>query len=42
MAFTNHALDDMLKHVYDQVTKDIVRCGSRSEDETLQAVSRRA
>ncbi|GAA5867315.1 hypothetical protein JCM3774_003543 [Rhodotorula dairenensis] len=39
LAFTNHALDDMLKHVYDQVTKDVVRCGSRSEDETLQAVS---
>ncbi|GAA5970767.1 hypothetical protein JCM8115_003167 [Rhodotorula mucilaginosa] len=39
LAFTNHALDDMLKHVYEQVTKEIVRCGSRSEDETLQAVS---
>ncbi|GAA5992370.1 hypothetical protein JCM10908_000450 [Rhodotorula pacifica] len=39
LAFTNHALDDMLKHVYDQVTRDIVRCGSRSEEEPLQAIS---
>lgn len=39
LAFTNHALDETLKHVHKSVTENIVRCGSRSEDPALQAVS---
>ncbi|GAA5907010.1 hypothetical protein JCM6882_000031 [Rhodosporidiobolus microsporus] len=41
LAYTNHALDQTLKHVKESVTEKIVRVGSRSQDEDMQAVSRR-
>ncbi|WRT66625.1 uncharacterized protein IL334_003584 [Kwoniella shivajii] len=39
IAYTNHALDQFLEEIYTQVTKDIVRCGSRSKSEIIQALS---
>ncbi|GEM12803.1 P-loop containing nucleoside triphosphate hydrolase protein [Rhodotorula toruloides] len=40
LAFTNHALDEMLKHLIEKsVTTNIVRCGSRSQEEELQEVA---
>ncbi|BGP31025.1 hypothetical protein JCM10296v2_002789 [Rhodotorula toruloides] len=37
LAFTNHALDETLKHLIEKsVTINIVRCGSRSQEEELQ------
>lgn len=40
IAFTNHALDHMLRDVLDgDVTKDIIRLGSRSKDEVVSQYS---
>ncbi|EMD37515.1 hypothetical protein CERSUDRAFT_114154 [Gelatoporia subvermispora B] len=40
IAFTNHALDHMLKSVLDaEITRKIVRLGSRSADETISQFS---
>jgi hypothetical protein len=40
LAFTNHALDHILRAVHDTgVTKDIVRLGSRSKDDVVSEYS---
>jgi hypothetical protein len=39
LAYTNHALDQFLENIYDEVTTEIIRCGSRSKSEKIQAVS---
>ncbi|GAA5831211.1 hypothetical protein JCM5353_007381 [Sporobolomyces roseus] len=36
LSYTNHALDTMLRHIHDDVTKKIVRAGSRSQDPTME------
>ncbi|GAA5934053.1 uncharacterized protein JCM15063_000542 [Sporobolomyces koalae] len=35
LSYTNHALDTMLKHLMEQVTKEIIRAGSRSKDPAM-------
>lgn len=40
LAFTNHALDHILRAVHDsEVTKDLLRLGSRSKDEVVSLYS---
>jgi superfamily I DNA and/or RNA helicase len=40
LAFTNHALDHILRSIHDgEVTRDIVRLGSRSKDEVISEYS---
>ncbi|KAI5476602.1 hypothetical protein MNV49_007489 [Pseudohyphozyma bogoriensis] len=39
ICYTNHALDQFLEHLYDAGVQQIVRCGSRSKSEKLQALT---
>ncbi|WVQ96520.1 hypothetical protein IAU59_003625 [Kwoniella sp. CBS 9459] len=39
IAHTNHALDQFLEDIYNQVTTSVVRCGSRSKSELMQTRS---
>ncbi|GAA5979029.1 hypothetical protein JCM11641_004948 [Rhodosporidiobolus odoratus] len=39
LAYTNHALDHLLRDIKNSVTGNIVRVGSRSQDDDMQALS---
>ncbi|KAJ9132560.1 p-loop containing nucleoside triphosphate hydrolase protein [Coniochaeta hoffmannii] len=41
VCYTNHALDQLLEHLLDEGTKDIIRIGSRSKSERIQDLSLR-
>ncbi|KAF4437818.1 Zinc finger, CCCH-type [Fusarium austroafricanum] len=42
VCYTNHALDQLLEHLLDDGTKRIIRIGSRSKSERLQALNLRS
>ncbi|RYP53103.1 hypothetical protein DL768_001880 [Monosporascus sp. mg162] len=41
VCYTNHALDQLLEHLYDLGVKGIIRIGSRSKSERLQSINLR-
>lgn len=39
LAYTNHALDQFLHMIYNEVTTQVIRCGGRSKDPTIAALN---